>query len=249
MNTAQAAGNSDPGLVRPTNEDAFLCDLERGLFIVADGMGGHAAGAEASALVIRACDAFLTSECLAAARRCSYIERILRQAFAEANGTILRCAERHPAQVGMGSTAIIGVLEEMTLHVANLGDSRAYLIREGRATLLSRDHSIAGLLYAQGEISYEQVRTHPHRHQLTAALGSDAALVPAYIQITLSPDDRIILCSDGLWEAVRDEEITRAIIENADPARASAALIAAANAAGGQDNITVIVLCGGQYRA
>jgi protein phosphatase len=134
------------------------------------------------------------------------------------------------------------VLRDAVLYVANVGDSRAYLLRDGRPTLLTRDHSLAAALCEQGKIPAAAIRTHHLRNHLTMVLGSSEPLEPACSVHALQPGDQIVLCSDGLWDMLEDAEIASLCRQAATPYAATQALIAAANQAGGADNITVIVL-------
>ena len=239
-----AAAATHVGRVREGNEDAYLCAAGRGLFLIADGMGGHVAGEQASAAVVRAVDAFLTPERLAELPReeCDAARELLGEALREADAVIRRATEERPELQGMGSTAVIAVLRGSALHIANVGDSRAYLVRGGQPRLLSRDHSVAALLAERGEISLEDARTHPLRNQLRECLGGHRVPRPDYACVPMLPGDRVVLCSDGLWDMVSDQEMAAMVAAGADPRRVTEALVKAANDAGGRDNITVMVL-------
>ena len=261
---AWAAGASDQGRNRPNNEDDFLLSPERCLFIVCDGMGGHAAGEVASGEAIEALDELLPAESLARALAAGdeSVESLLREALQQANERMVALGQKNSSWAGMASTAVIGVLHGTRLHVSNLGDSRAYRVRgfdfaqpgptpssvEGRGdqiTLLTRDHSVAAALVDQGQLTPEQARMHPLRNHLTASLGIPQPVTPAYTCVAVQPGDRIVLCSDGLWDMLSDAEIAHLSIGHPDPHEAVKALISAANAAGGLDNITVIVVAVG----
>lgn len=241
---AWAFGGSDIGLVRPDNEDAWLCDPERGLFIVADGMGGHVAGERASHLAIETLDATLSAEHLRAA--CAEGEEAVRtllcDAMVQTNAAILQLADEHPEWSGMGTTAVIAVLDGQRLYVANVGDSRAYLVHGERAVSLTRDHSVAAMLVANDMLDRAEMREHPLRNRLTMVLGADYPLDPAFIAQTLQPGERIILCSDGLWDMLEDSDIAQIVYYSANPREAAYSLITAADDAGGRDNTTVVAL-------
>jgi len=232
-----AAGASDRGLVRPNNEDAVLCDPEQGLFAVVDGMGGHRAGEVASAIVVRELKARLAPD----GRPDTGMEEALRDALRDANDAVLEQADAHPEWQGMGAAAVVAVCAQGVLHIANLGDSRAYLVRGNRPEQLSRDHTVAATLFAQEQFTAEEARSHPLRNRLTAVVGARRPVQPAYRALALRPDDRILLCSDGLWEPVTDTEIA-AICRGATPADCARELIRLANDRGGRDNVTVIVI-------
>jgi serine/threonine protein phosphatase PrpC len=163
-------------------------------------------------------------------------------ALTDADAALRTVTTAQPELQGMGSTAVIAVLRDSALHVANVGDSRAYLVRAGQAKLLSRDHSVAALLAERGEISPEEARKHPLRNQLRECLGGHRPPRPDYVCAPLWPGDRVVLCSDGLWDMVPDQQTAAMVAEGADPLEVARALVAAANASGGRDNITVIVL-------
>ena len=244
-----AFGNTDRGKVRANNEDAFLCATERGLFVVADGMGGHAAGEQASREAVETIASQLSIEALskAAASGCEEMARLLSHACEEASRKVINLANEHPEWVGMGTTVVIAVVEGQTAHIANVGDSRAYLIRGGETELLTTDDSVAADLVAGGQISADELRSHPLRNHLTAALGMTRDGEPAPIQphtksVSLEPGDRILLCSDGLWDMVTDDDIKKLVSDSRDPREAVVNLINAANDAGGLDNITAIAV-------
>jgi serine/threonine protein phosphatase PrpC len=239
-----AAGGSEIGQERADNEDAWFCDPVRGLFIVADGMGGHAAGEEASAAAIQALSTALSQARLrqAVAAGAEAMQGLLHAALTAANAAILQLEAAHPEWVGMGTTAVIAVRADADLYVANVGDSRAYLLRGGRATPLTCDHSVAAMLVNSGTIAPDELRLHPMRNQLTMVLGSTDPLLPAFTVQSLRPGDRVVLCSDGLWDMLDDDTILQIVQFSATPCEAAYALISAADDAGGLDNITVIVM-------
>lgn len=235
-------GKSDQGKVRANNEDHFSLDTERNLFIVADGMGGHAAGEVASRIAVEFLHRQITPEFIAMAATFSSLNDEIAEALRQANHAVRNASENHLEWKGMGSTAVLALLHDHALTIANVGDSRAYLLRSGVLQLLSHDHSVAALLAEQNHISHEEIRTHPLRNRLTACLGIEERIEPYTSRILLRPKDRILLCSDGLWDMLTDREIARLWSEHPEPEAAVQALIAAANRAGGQDNITVVAL-------
>jgi len=238
-----AAGGSDIGQERPDNEDAWLCDHGRGLFVVADGMGGHAAGEQASAIAIRVLHEELSCEKLTAAvaEGEEAMKALFYTALTAADAAILHATEEHPKWKGMGTTAVIAYLDGNRLYIANVGDSRAYLLRGSRPTLLTQDHSIAGMLVQEGVITPDAVREHPHRNELTMTLGIAQELDPAFAVHELQSGDRLLLCTDGLWDMLDEHDIAQIVHFSATPHEAVYALIAAADDEGGYDNITVVV--------
>ena len=242
--TPWAAWGSDIGQTRTDNEDAVLCDPRRGLFVVADGMGGHAAGEQASAMAIHTLDAVLSAERLhtAIADGPDAMRVLLREALAAANAAVLQVGVDHPEWEGLGTTAVLAVLAEDKLYVANVGDSRAYLLRKSKAVVLTADHTIAAMLVNVGAMDSEDVRDNPLRNQLTMILGADQPLNPTFIATTLQPGERLLLCTDGLWDMLEDTELAGIVRYSATPREAVYSLIAEADLAGAKDNITALVI-------
>ena len=232
---------TDIGRKRANNEDKFFCDAHERIFIVADGMGGHAAGEQASAIVIESLQRELAGT-LASSSDSGSLAGVLQGALTEANRDVIAQSASNIEWHGMGSTAVVALFKNSTLHVANVGDSRAYLISGGRYQIVSRDHSVAAMLCEQGHISGDEIRVHPRRNQLTMCLGGESEVSPEYYSCPVQRNDRILLCSDGLWEMLTDREIVRLVSSHPVPQEAVAALINAANEAGGKDNITAIVI-------
>jgi protein phosphatase len=234
----RAAAGTNVGRRRRINEDRYAIAPELGLFLVADGMGGHTAGQVASEL---AAQAALRAVGTLQDAAVSLAEK-LRFAVSSANRAIFEAARERPELAGMGTTLVAVLALEGRVALAHVGDSRAYLVRQGRIRQLTDDHSVVGELLRRREISADAAREHPHRHVLTRALGVRPVVEPDLAELSPSAGDVFALCSDGLTAHVRDEEIA----EHADPAAvpesAVEALIDLANARGGEDNITVVLL-------
>lgn len=239
---------SDIGHVRATNQDSYAVLPERGLYVVADGMGGAQGGEVASHLAIETIEA-------------SYVEPTvdtLTAAIARANDRIHRAAE-DPALRGMGTTAVVLArmpVEPVTgeppapeggrpgeqLVVANVGDSRAYLFRDSGLTQITEDHSIVGELLRDGRITEEEAEAHPQRNIITRVLGVYPQVKADLWPLDPVRGDRYLLCSDGLFNEVAVDQMAAVLRRLADPSDAAAELVRLANEAGGRDNITVIVL-------
>lgn len=233
----RAAAASDVGLRRKVNEDRYALAPELGLYLVADGMGGHSAGQVASELAADAARrAIQTLEGASA----SLAEK-LRYAVASANRVIYGAAQQRPELSGMGTTLVAFLGDTTRAALAHVGDSRAYLVRGGRIRQLTDDHSIVGDLLRRREISEDAAREHPHRHVLTRALGVRPAVEPDLAELTPQPGDVFVLCSDGLTNHVADQEIAKAIADEPDLHEACESLIELANARGGEDNSTVVL--------
>ena len=234
----QAAAASDVGQQRKANEDSSAVVEAHGFFSVCDGMGGHAAGQIASQL---ACEALGKAIEVSASSGGSLTER-LRTAVLHANHEIFTTAQRRPELAGMGTTVVALLVAGDRAALAHVGDSRAYRLRAGRLRQLTDDHSLVGELLRRREISADAAREHPHRHVLTRALGVRPRVEPDLAELGLQPGDVFVLCSDGLTNHVHDDEIAKVLSSRLAPAEACERLIDLANARGGEDNITVVLL-------
>jgi PPM family protein phosphatase len=233
MVIGRAAGLTDTGRRRRQNEDSFVCDPP--LFAIADGMGGAQAGELASRLAAAAIE-----KGAAAARGEDGVVAVVRAA----NALIFERAVSDPEVAGMGTTATVALVDESaeTLTVAHVGDSRAYRYRQGVLEQLTTDHSLVGELVRSGRLTEAEAAVHPHRSVITRALGTDAEVEVDTLTLALATGDVVLLCSDGLSAMVRDDEIVRVLESSGgDPHQAAEALVRAANAAGGDDNVTVVV--------
>ncbi len=234
----RAAAGTNVGRRRRINEDRYAIAPELGLFLVADGMGGHTAGQVASELAAQAALRAIGTLQDAAV---SLAEK-LRFAVSSANRAIFEAARERPELAGMGTTLVAVLALEGRVALAHVGDSRAYLVRQGRIRQLTDDHSVVGELLRRREISADAAREHPHRHVLTRALGVRPVVEPDLAELSPSSGDVFALCSDGLTAHVRDEEIAEHAGPAAVPESAVDALIDLANARGGEDNITIVLL-------
>lgn len=221
------------GVVRDNNEDSLFPDSSGEsdsdtVLVVADGMGGHVAGEVASRLAVNAA----ASSDLEAADRVAAANRAIREEVA-----------REPSLEGMGTTmTLVALNSEMTAHFAHIGDSRAYLLRDGELRQVTEDHTVAAEHVASGEITEEEARTHPQRHMLTRTLGLTRFVNVDEITLELESGDRLLLCSDGLNEMVTDADISAELGERRPVDQVVWGLVETANEAGGLDNITVIVI-------
>jgi|LauGreDrversion4_2_1035121.scaffolds.fasta_scaffold25690_5 protein phosphatase len=227
--------HTDTGKVRQQNEDALLA--EAGLFAVADGMGGHNAGEVASALAVTTLKAGL--------REGIATSDVLRSLVQQANSVIYTASLDDSTQAGMGTTlTAVAVVPEGDGHilVANVGDSRTYLLRNGDMRCVTTDHSYVQELVNEGVISAEDARTHPRRNIVTRALGIDRNVTVDVQSLRVEPGDRLMLCSDGLVDEVTDADIADILRMHPVPGEAAQTLVNSANAAGGRDNTTVVVI-------
>ena len=233
------AGASDPGIVRRNNEDAFYCDPERGIFLVVDGIGGQAAGEKAAAIAIERIKARLE-------RQTGTAEQRVREAITVANNEILRAARMNPEWDGMACVLTLLLVEDGFATVGHVGDSRLYRIRGGNIVKLTHDHSPVGEREDRGELSEPEAMRHPRRNEVFRDVGSEehAPDDPDFIetqQFSLDPESALLICSDGLTAHVDDPDIAKILRRHDNPDAAARELIAAANAGGGTDNISVAV--------
>ena len=240
-----AYGHSDTGRQRSSNEDHFLC-LEIGraleaahLVAVADGMGGHAGGQVASELAIAALKAAVEAADGVAAR--SEAERLLRAAFESANRDILDTAAADPGLTDMGTTMVAALATDSQVTLANLGDSRAYLVRGGIIGQISVDHSWREEA-RRHDLPMQEISLSPFRETITRSLGVDKEVGVDLFGFRPRPGDRLLLCSDGVHDLLSDLEIREAILSEDSPEAVSRRLIRLANEAGGHDNSTCVLI-------
>jgi protein phosphatase len=261
-------GRTDRGKVRSSNEDNFLiaelartlwvhqssvpqaqthCGRHRGhIFLVADGVGGAAAGEVASALSVTSIEGFV----LHILRRYSNVQlteeqavlKELRESLLAANARIFEESAHHPELRGMGTTLTMAFISNWKLFVIHAGDSRCYLYRDGLLRQLTRDHTLVGEMVRRGILTAEQAAESSHRHVVTNVLGGSESSVEADVERhALQAGDVLLLCTDGLSEMLDDARIAAILHAEAEPQSACERLVAEANAAGGKDNVTVIV--------
>jgi protein phosphatase len=226
---------TDVGRVRERNEDGFL--TVEPLFAVADGMGGHRGGAVASQVALEVLSQ-MEGDSMAGDGAADGLAEMVTQA----NDAVLERASGEPRLSGMGTTLTAVVVQPERIHLAHVGDSRAYMLRDGTLRQLTEDHSLVQRMVNEGKLTPEEAEVHPHRSVLTRALGVEPDLQVDQETIEVRPGDRILLCSDGLTTMVPEEEIQRIVEESDNPQRAAEALVASANGAGGLDNITAVLL-------
>jgi protein phosphatase len=252
----KVAARTDQGRVRKNNQDSVytgtikLHGITARLALVADGMGGANAGEQASRIASEVTQAqILRNESGQAPPNDDAWQDLLRKAAREANRRVYEESRTGEDRKGMGTTLTIALIVGERLHVASVGDSRAYLLNAGGVTAdgattaqLTSDHSLVARLVDIGQITAEQARTHPQRNLLYRSIGTDPSVEVDTLSEQLDPGDVVLLCSDGLINHVRDEEIAQIALEQADPDRACEQLVNLANERGGRDNISVVII-------
>jgi PPM family protein phosphatase len=248
--SVSAFGLTDVGRKRRHNEDAYLLDAERGLFVVADGMGGHAAGEVASRITVESIQEYIaaTEEEHESSWPFGFNSRVsvegnrLTTAVEKANEKVMRAVQNRPELKGMGTTVVAALFDADRATLVHVGDSRAYLFRDGELRRLTDDHSWVQEQVNAGILSEDEAKSHPLKNVVTRALGGAAHVSVDLIEVPVRPGDRFLLCSDGLTGMVPDEDLfshfrTDGVIE-----KTVRQLIDTANDRGGVDNITAIVV-------
>jgi len=252
----EAFGLSDVGKRRKSNEDSFAISDDRTLLIVADGMGGHAAGEVASRLAVESIERHISgsdprkeptvpasfrSPSLDEAGLPAPARRVLN-AIRLANQEIVRSVRKDSSMRGMGTTVVIAYIHGTRAFIGSVGDSRAYLVRDRHLQQLTSDHTLVNEQVRAGALSSQEARRHPARNILTRAVGSQEDVEPDLVEQDLRAGDLLLLCSDGLTTMVEDPDILRTVLEHdGDPKACCASLIDLANEHGGDDNVTVVM--------
>lgn len=234
-------GQTDIGMVRSINQDSiYFSDKPVGnlpnLYIVADGMGGHKAGDYASAHAV--------SWFVDYAKECSYENpiTIMKTGIVKVNDMLLQMSNEHSELKGMGTTFVAAVMIDDKMYVANIGDSRLYVIGQEDTRQITLDHSLVEELIRTGQLDRRKVRFHPEKNIITRALGTGKEAVPDFFEVELQPGEKVLLCSDGLTNMVEDDEIGSIVMRQQFVDRICEQLIDRANYYGGKDNIGVVVI-------
>jgi protein phosphatase len=248
----ESFGQTDVGRRRKLNEDNYLVDPETNLFAVCDGMGGHNAGEVASKLAIETLAAFIRKSAgeekditwpYGLEANLSFEANRLKTAIKLANKKVFKAADNREEYTGMGTTVVAALVAGNVLTVGSAGDSRCYLLSKGKLRQITRDDSWVSAAWAEGILSSDEIERHPLRNVITKAVGAKDSLEVEVAEHTLAPGDVALLCSDGLHAMIGDDEILRALTPHPDSLpEAAGRLIAAANDAGGKDNVSVVLV-------
>ncbi len=245
----RAAGSTDVGCVRKHNEDSFMLDIDLGLFVVADGLGGHAAGEVASQIVVDTVARFVGATMekdrtwpVEYDPSLSYDGNRLKVALLLSDQAIAADIRQNPERETMGSTVVAGLLNGPKITLAHVGDSRAYILGPEGIHQVTRDHSWVAEQVANGILTPSEARVHPFRNVITQALGNGGDLDIEVQNLELSKSERLLLCSDGLSGMIGDKQIWEIVEHSADLQQAVDSLINIAREHGGEDNITAILV-------
>lgn len=229
------SAGTDVGVVRSINQDSYLVDKNNKYCIVADGMGGHNAGEIASTMAAREAGKFLddnTPQTLHATVDAVY------DAIRCANNRVFKAARLNFDYSGMGTTMVMTYFYDQRIIIANVGDSRAYLVRDGSIRQITKDHSMVERLVDEGTITREQAKNHPQKNMITRAIGTDREVQADIYMLSARKNDIILLCSDGLSNEVEEDDLCKLLLSGAD----ADALIKEAKENGGHDNITAVII-------
>lgn len=230
-------GVSDPGLVRQVNQDAYYIDPAGRFFIVADGMGGHAGGQEASWIATKTIQSYLDEHWDSTQES----KTLLETAFHKANEAILKDQGTHPERSDMGTTAVVLVFRQQESWVAHVGDSRLYRLSASKLDQITDDHTWVAKARKAGTLTALQAKMHPWRHMLSQCLGREDLAQVEINSLEVQKGDRLLLCSDGLTEELPEAKIAQ-LLEYPLCDKAASALVEAAKENGGRDNITVVLV-------
>ena len=239
---------TDTGKRREGNEDAFLILPKYGIFAVADGVGGQNSGEVASRKAMAGIEGFLAANPLSGADdlegkyRENWLRGYFQRCLQKVNAEIMKEASTDPIMNRMATTLVLCFLDMESLYVVNMGDSRAYIMRDGVLTQLTEDHTYVNKLVNAGTLTRSEARVHPQKNIITKALGSAKNTDPDFYRFDLHGGDRVLLCTDGLHGEVTDEDIAKILRQRKDLDAICTELVEAANASGGHDNITVVCI-------
>lgn len=237
MISRNCVGASDIGVVRSVNQDSYYIDPQGRFYIIADGMGGHAGGQEASQIATQTIQAYLEEDWDSDTPS----DELLEEALYQANRVILEDQYQHPERADMGTTVVVVLFRQGNWYT-HIGDSRLYRLRDTKLEQVSEDHTWVARALKMGDISPEQAKTHPWRHVLFQCLGRRDLRQVDIFPLDVQQGDRLMMCSDGLTEEVPDEKIATMLQLENPPEKIVIDLIEAAKTAGGSDNITVVLV-------
>jgi len=235
---------SDVGKIRSTNEDSYYLDKDnKQVFIVADGMGGHNAGEIASKMAIESISTsikkYLENNCKTSN---IFNSNVIKEAIWEANKIIHQHSLSHNGCDGMGTTLTVSVILKDHVYIGHIGDSRAYILKNNELIQLTQDHTLVSELVKNGSITEMEAKAHPKRNIITKAVGTEEIIEPDIIKYKISKDSILILCTDGLTNAITNDEIKNSFMNSNNIQETCNSLVNLANIRGGYDNITILAI-------
>lgn len=239
---------TDTGKGRTNNEDALLILPKYGIFMVADGVGGQNYGEMASRKAVVGAQEYIETNPIIdlssreKTEKATWLMNYFLDCYSKLNQDIMYLAKDGPAHEGMATTAVTAYIDGLELYVINVGDSRAYVVRDGVMNQISEDHTYVNNLVNAGTLTESEAMRHPQKHVITKALGAEPTVAPDFYRTELMPDDVVLLCSDGLYGEVSDEQIAGIIDSREDMNDTCRKLVETANSNGGSDNITVVCI-------
>ncbi|MBQ8151418.1 MAG: Stp1/IreP family PP2C-type Ser/Thr phosphatase [Firmicutes bacterium] len=232
----------DRGVSRANNEDACFVIPSDDVYIVADGVGGNSSGEVASRTAVSEIAMTVNDRDMKELKTANDIFEFFGEAIESANEKIYMMGRKERAYRGMATTVVAAYVRKGTIYIANVGDSRAYLLRDDKLSQITRDHTYVNELVEKGVITEEEAETHSQRNVITRALGADITVTPDFYQFRVSRGDIVMLCSDGLYGEIPDEDIMAILSQDRPMSEICQMLVDEANAQGGRDNITVVCL-------
>lgn len=233
---------TDQGRCRDNNEDSLFVLPNHQMYMVADGVGGNRSGEVASRTAVSYVASYVDSHPLSQIQNEDQLKLYFLDCITKANEEICRMSEEESENSGMATTLVIAYVKDDTGYVVNIGDSRAYLIRDGEILQITRDHTYVNELLMQGSITLEEARRHPERNMITRAVGGEKTVRPDFFRFDVEPGDVVLLCTDGLFGELEDEVICAMAQGEASMHQLAARLVEQANIHGGKDNISVICI-------
>lgn len=233
---------TDKGVRRSNNEDAFFIMKQDKVFVVADGVGGNNSGEIASRATVSSIADYIEKKPLLGACSDADVENYFLNCIRKVNLSIIELSEKTPEYKGMATTVVLAYIHKDILYIMNIGDSRAYVLRNNKLNLITEDHTYVNTLLKAGVITPEEAENHENKNMITRAVGADIIIEPDFFAVQLEADDQILLCTDGLYNEVTEEEITDILLNSKLQSDACNQLINKANIHGGYDNITLVVI-------
>lgn len=237
-----AGFKTDRGRRRDNNEDSLFILPQHRIYMVADGVGGNNSGEVASRTAVSYIASYIDSHPLQEIEDDDQLQKYFMNCVAGANEQVYQLAFRDCENAGMATTLVVAYLKQDRGYVINVGDSRAYLVRDDQILQITRDHTYVNELLMQGSISQEEARNHPEKNMITRAIGGEKTVKPDFFRFELFPGDVLLLCTDGLFGELEDQQICRMVRAEKSMHQLASDLVAQANVHGGKDNISVVCI-------